>query len=131
MSSSVAIDPTMMGLQLGKVGVALILEGVKELNYSCEMNQQMLDCQGKIINVELLIKNLQGEKIGICTNEKGEAEFFLEDLKSVTALEAIKQIRQRYMKYKVLHEVSRQGYRQIKQEKLPNGSIRIVVEKWE
>lgn len=131
MSSSVSVDPASMAILMTKVGVGLLLDGIHELNYTCEMNQQMQNCQGQKTAVQLLIKNHQGEKIGVRTNEKGEAEFILQDLQSVSALESIKQIRQRYLKYKVLHEVTQQGYKQVKQEKLPNGSIRIVVEKWE
>ncbi|MBF0301106.1 MAG: DUF1257 domain-containing protein [Oligoflexia bacterium] len=131
MSTCVAVNLTGNAIGVVGVGMALLTSGICELNYACELNQQIQNCEGKIIAVDLLIKNLQGEKIGIKVNHEGNAEFILEDLKSISALESIRQIKQRYSKNKVLHELQQSGYKNIKQEKLANGNIRIVVEKWE
>lgn len=134
MSTCITVSPPLSGadcVPLIGVGMSLLTSGICELNYACELNQQMKNCEGKIVAVDLLIKNLQGEQIGVKVNKNGNAEFILEDVKSVSALESIKQIRQRYSKNKVLYELQQVGYKNIKQEKLSNGNIRIVVEKWE
>jgi len=124
-------DPTGGAIQLAGIGISLLCQGLHELNFQYEKNQQMNDCEGKLVHIDILVQNLQGERIGIVANKDGGVDFILKDLKSATALEAIKQIQQRYTKFKVLHELERRGYKQIKQEKLPDGSFRIVVEKWE
>jgi hypothetical protein len=118
--------------QIGGVSLGLqcITSGLKELNYAYEKNKQITDCDNQIIEVQLLIKTLEGKMIGIVEKQEG-FEFVAEDLNCAITLAAIKKIKQRYSKYTLLHELESKGYAKIKEEKLPNGKIRMVVEKWE
>lgn len=116
---------TSAGLSLGMM---CITEGLKELNYSYEKDKEILNCDNEIVKVKLLIKTLECKEIGV-VEENGGCSFVTTDLKDEIALAAIKKIRQRYSKHMILHEMKSKGYSKIKEEKLANGKIRIVVEK--
>lgn len=112
------------------IGVQCITSGLKDLNYAFEKNKQITDCNNQIIQVQFLITTLEGKTIGIVEEEKGYG-FVVEDINCAITQAAIKKIKQRYSKYSLLHELESKGYAKIKEEKLPNGKIRMVVEKWE
>ena len=76
--------------------------------------------------VDLLIKTIDGRNWGD-SNPDG-IEFITKDL-DCAIIKSIKKIKQG--KYLVLHELKHKGYEKIKEERLPNGAIRMVVEKWE
>jgi len=81
------------------------------------------------VPVDYVIKNEVGEKIGVRTNQEGNVEFILQK-ETTTAKATIDKATQAYARVKILDEVKRKGYQTIKEEKLANGSIRLVVEKW-
>lgn len=112
------------------VGLACLTEGIKELNYAYEKEGELVACDNQIHQVDLLIKTLEGKVIGVVEKEDG-LEFIAKDLNCAITQAAIKKIQQKYSKYRMLHELQSKGYKKIKEEKLPNGSIRMVVEKWE
>ena len=112
------------------IGLACVAQGVQELNYICEKEKELIDCDNNIKKVDLLIKTIDGKEIGAIQKEDG-IEFVAKDLDCALTQDAIKKIRQRFSKYLVLHELKNKGYEKIKEERLPNGKIRMVVEKWE
>ena len=112
------------------VGMLCITEGLKELNFAYEKEKELTDCHNKIQKVDLLIKTIEGKEIGVVQNKDG-IDFVVTDVNCAVSMAAIKKIKQKYSKYMMLHELKNKGYTKIKEEKLPNGSIRMVVEKWE
>lgn len=112
------------------LGLACVTEGIKELNYAYEKEKELVDCDNKIHKVDLLIKTIEGEEIGVIQTEEG-LEFVVKDVECAVSQAAIKKIKQRYSKYMLINELKQKGYSKIKEEKLPNGSIRMVVEKWD
>ena len=112
------------------LGLHCITTGLKELNYAYEKNKEITYCNNQIVEVQLLIKTLEGKVIGIIEKQEG-FEFVANDINCAITQAAIKKIKQRYSKYTLLHELESKGYAKIKEEKLPNGKIRMVVEKWD
>lgn len=112
------------------LGLLFITQGLQELNYAYEKEKELVDCDNQIKEVDLLIKTVEGKEIGVVEDSEG-LHFIVPDLECAVTNAAIKKIKQRYSKYKVLHELKSKGYEKIKEEKLPNGKIRMVVEKWE
>ena len=95
-----------------------------------EEEKELLNCDNEIIKVSLLIKTHEGKEIGVI--EKNDSiEFVVQDLNCAVTLSALKKIKQRYAKHALLHELQAQGYSKVKEEKLPNGKVRMVVERWE
>lgn len=118
------------GFGMLTLGLACIAQGVKELNYAVEKEKELLNCDNELVKVGLLIKTLEGKEIGVI--EKDDAiEFVVKDINCAITQNAIKKIKQRYAKHALLYELQSQGYTKIKEEKLPNGKIRMVVERWE
>jgi hypothetical protein len=112
------------------IGLTCITCGLKELNYAYEKDKQITTCDNEIKDVKLLIKTLDGKLIGLVEDKNG-LNFIVPDINCQLTQAAIKKIKQRYSKYVILHELESKGYAKIKEEKLPNGKIRMVVEKWE
>jgi hypothetical protein len=118
------------GLGMLTLGLACIAQGVKELDYAIEQEKELLNCDNELVKVSLLIKTHEGKEIGVV--EKDDSiEFVVKDLNCAITQKAIKKIKQRYAKHALLHELQAQGYSKVKEEKLPNGKIRMVVERWE
>lgn len=113
------------------LGLQCIKNGLSELNYAYEKDKEMtIDCNNQIAQVQLLITTLEGKKIGVMETKEG-LSFVIPDINCAITQAALKKIKQRYSKYILLHELESKGYAKIKEEKLPNGKIRMVVEKWE
>lgn len=118
------------GFGMLTLGLACVAQGVKELEYAVELEKELLNCDNQLVKAALLVKTHEGKTIGINETEDG-IEFIVHDINCAITQKAIKKIKQRYAKHALLHELQSQGYTKIKEEKLPNGKIRMVVEKWE
>ena len=118
-----SIGTLMQGVQ--ELGLA-----VNDLKNATEEMKQFENCQGEKVKVDYVIKNEVGEKIGVRTNQEGNVEFVVQNDKSPTVKSTIDKVTQAYSRIKVLDEVKRKGYQTVKEEKLANGSIRLVVERW-
>jgi hypothetical protein len=121
---------SVQGFGMMTLGLACIAQGVQELNYSLEKEMEIVNCENEIVKISLLIKTPEGQEIGVNQSADG-IEFIVHDINCAITQNAIKKIKQRYSKYVLLHELQSKGYTKIKEEKLSNGSIRMVVEKWE
>ena len=53
------------------------------------------------------------------------------DEKNEQAVESVRKVKQIYSRIKVLNELKKKGYDKVKEQKLPDGSIRLVVQKWQ
>lgn len=108
--------------------LGLALSDLREASKEIKMLE---NCDGQMIEVDYIMKNEVNEKIGIKTNLKGDVEFVVQNDKSPTVKQTIDKVTQAYARLKILDEVKRKGYKTVKEEKLANGSIRLVVEKWQ
>ena len=110
--------------------IGMVAQGVQELGLATHDLRQMEDCQGKQVHVDFVIENEWGEKIGVRSNGQGQVDFIAQDTKSVTVKKTLDKVKQAYARIKVIDEVKRKGYQQVKEEKLADGSIRLVVQRW-
>lgn len=118
------------GLGQLTLGLAMVAQGAQELGYATEREKELSDCDNELVQVKLLIKTLDGKSIGVNETEDG-LEFVLQDLNCALTLESLRKIKQKYAKNAIIYEMKAKGYEKVKEERLPNGKIRIVVEKWE
>jgi hypothetical protein len=116
--------------------IETLIRSVQELNLAQEDLRQleeskryMKDCQGNKRLIDYRITNEHGDKIGVVQNKDGKVEFVTEK-DTATVKQTLNKVTQAYSRIKILDEVKKKGYKSVKEEKLPNGSIRIVVEKW-
>jgi hypothetical protein len=106
-------------------------ESVKILN-----ENEIVDSVGQRIACDLVFENAYGDVIGVkeppAVDGKAQPlEFIHVNPKSKTSLETLDRVRQAYARLEVLNELKNKGYKQVKEEKLANGSIRLVVQKWQ
>lgn len=129
MSRSCEVNILITSIQLVVQGITELSLANEDLRQLEEEKRYMKDCHGKRHVIDYRITNEHGEKIGVVQKEDGKVEFVSEK-ESATVKKTIDRVTQAYSRIKVLDEVKKKGYKSVKEEKLPNGSIRIVVEKW-
>lgn len=127
MSSSVSLSVEM---DPGTVGMMLFVQGVLQLHCALQEIKRIEDEMGQIHEVEVAFKNEAGELIGLKKASDGKMELVAQNCKSASALETMRKVKQTYARLKILNEVKARGYQSVKEEKLANGSVRIVVQKW-
>lgn len=129
MSSSVRVDVIISGIQELFQGINELRLANEDLRALAEEKRYMKNCSGEKVLIDYQITNEHGEKIGITQNQEGEVQFVVEK-ETKTVQETLNKVAQAYSRIKILNEVKQKGYKQVKEEKLANGSIRLVVEKW-
>jgi hypothetical protein len=131
MSCTVVVAPAIwpIGVTVGvSVGVAvpLLVSALSEVNCVLKELKELKTAEGCTTKVDGVIETKDGERIGVRVKQGSPVEFVVTDPKSRT----LNRINQAYARLKVLDEVKKKGYQKVKEEKLPNGSIRMVVERW-
>ncbi len=128
MSSSVTVEPIVASL-------GMLLNAIQELNLANQdlrnaetALREMQDHCGNKVRVDAVVKGLNGEKIGLKQTQDGKVEFVTAD--PVSSKLSIDKITQAYARLKILDEVKKKGYSKVKEQVLPDGSVRLVVERW-
>ncbi|NDD91234.1 DUF1257 domain-containing protein [bacterium] len=131
MSNSVQVCPVITSIELLMAGFRELGVAIQDLRESKKELQMLENCAGQKVPVDYVVQNEAGDKIGISQKKSGEIEFVVqhEDRPSVKA--TLDRVTQAYARLKILDEVKQKGYRSVKEERLANGSIRLVVEKWQ
>ncbi len=88
------------------------------------------DHQRRIHQVDFAIETEDGQFICVREVVDGHAEFILQDRGSKKQIATVNNIKQAYARLKILNQAKRQGYKNVKEEKLKDGSVRLVLEKW-
>lgn len=105
-------------------------------NVGIMQEKLIVDSVGNRIAVDLVLTNAFGDRIGVKTNppingEQQALAFVYEDEKSKSARKTVDHVRQAYARLEVLNDLKSKGYQNVKEERLANGSIRLVVQKWQ
>ena len=100
----------------------------KEKQLSLKKNNEIVSEQSQ--EWEIALETVKNKKI-ILKKEKNKAiEIKPENPRDLNVLQICDKIKQTYARIKVLNDLKQKGYTNVKEEKLPNGSIRLVVQKW-
>lgn len=129
MGASYQLDPMNPPDPTG-AGMALLLQGVQNLGLAIAQIKHLQSALGKL-EVEYVLQNDAGVQIGVRHDKDKRLELVLADPKDKKALEMMEKVRQAYARCRVLDELGRKGYKKVKEEKLADGSVRLVVEKWQ
>src|SRR4051794_30953451 len=131
-----AVPKLLATLKMLSVMAAQVGAGVEE-EIKIKENESIVDGVGQKIKADFVLENAYGDRIGVLVpkdqSSGGDAkplEFIFEKPSSQTAQATLDKIRQAYAKMQVLDQLKQKGYQKVKEEKLANGSIRLVVEKW-
>lgn len=102
---------------------------LKEINL-LETKVREMSVANQLIQVDSVIATESGSKIGIQNVGSNEVKIVY-DKEDKNAVELANIVRQRISRLQILDAVKGKGYRKVKEEKLANGSIRLVVERWQ
>ena len=130
MSSSVRVSCEIASMEMLIEGIISLGLAVRDLRQANEKIRELENCAGQKVKVDCVIENEVGDKIGIKKNAEGKVEFVVQNENSSSVKATIDRVTQSYARLKILDEVKRRGYQTVKEEKLANGSIRLVVERW-
>ncbi len=133
MSNSVDISCLVKSIELlvegiAEIGTALTVEDVRRKSAA---EASVENCAGEKVKVDYVLKNKAGDRIGLRRNPQTQkVEFVAKEPEKASVKESINAATQAYARLKILNEVKAKGYGKVKEEKLANGSIRLVVERW-
>ncbi|MGZ3650679.1 MAG: DUF1257 domain-containing protein [Bdellovibrionota bacterium] len=126
MSSAVHIP---MPITPDAASIGMLLEGFRQLGIAIQEIKEYRDQKGHVCPVDMVIKTQAGEEIGVVKTATG-MDFVVAHPERKAVQDTIGQVKQVYSRLKILNAVKAKGYSQVKEEKLADGSIRLVVQKW-
>ncbi len=126
MSAAVNIPMPILG---DAASIGMLLEGFRQLGIAIQEIKEYRDEKGNVCPVDMVVTTKQGDLIGVRKTEEG-VSFVTAHPDKASVVKTINDVKQVYSRLKILHAVKAQGYSQVKEEKLPDGSIRLVVQKW-
>jgi hypothetical protein len=117
---------------LVEAALTSLLEAFAELQCVREEIKRLETSLGEVVDVEFTVRTQEGERIGVMRNAETKTyELVAQNCGSENALKAMNKVRQTYSKIKVMNELRSKGYQLAKEERLPNGKVRLVVQKWQ
>jgi hypothetical protein len=108
-----------------------LVQACSELALATRELKRLETTTGEILEVDFVVENKHGDKIGVKQTQSGEIKLMAADAQSVTACKTIDQMRQGYARIKIMEEVKRKGYQLAKEERLADGTVRMVVQRWQ
>lgn len=115
--------------------IAVLIKSLIDLGVEYKKLSQMRTGDGKIHNVDLVVKDENGKEIGFEKTEKGDYRIIadssgLNKTQIKKQADLIKQIKQRYSYNTVIDKLKKDGYIIAQEEKVKNNTIRLVARKW-
>jgi len=115
---------------LPAVSIALLLESLAEMRLAMKEINSLKTAAG-VEKVDGVVELPNGEKVGVRVGEGKPLEMVVPHEVGVETRAMVGKISQGCSRLKVLNETKRMGYEKVREEKLKNGSIRIVVQRWQ
>lgn len=121
-----------VGLEIVVMGMAGLVKAVAECGLAClEQRQQFTTDDGTTHTVDLVVQDEAGAKVGVKLDAKTKvATFVAHDCKGTQGTSLARRIAQRYARSQVIEELQRKGYQIGKEEKQPDGTVKIVASRW-
>jgi hypothetical protein len=111
---------------LAELMATVVAEGLKY-----EEQQQLETEDGIRHEVDLVVRDEQGAKIGVKVDEKqGKVRFVGHDGSDRRASALAGRVLQRYAYSRVMDDLKRKGYQIAKEERQADGSIKLVAQRW-
>ena len=108
---------------------ALLVQALNELRIVRRELRELVDASRRHHAVDYAIEAEDGQLVGV--REKGDTTELVTIGDPAKVQGTIDRVRQAYSRLKVINEVKKQGYRIAKEERLKDGSFRVVVQRWQ
>jgi len=115
--------------------IAILIKSIIDLGVEYKKLSKMRTEDGKIHDVELIVKDANGKDIGFEKTDSGDYRIIsdstgLNKAQLKKQADLIKQIKQRYSYNTVIDKLKKDGYIIAQEEKVNNNTIRLVARKW-
>lgn len=124
MGACIVVTPMIVSIEL--LGVALT-----ELDLVLREIKDLREERRKLEGAEHAFRTQSGELVGVRKTKAGPLEFVVSNAHGIDVEQTLDRVKQAYARVKVLDEAKRKGYRSVKEEKCPDGTIKLVVERWQ
>jgi len=113
------------------VGMAGVLQALVDCGLAWKEQHELRATDGQKHAVDLVATDEEGTQLGVKVDAKtGVASFVSQDCSSTKGKALANRIAQRYAYSQAVEELRRKGYRVETEEKLQDGSIRLVAQRW-
>lgn len=130
LSASVELDIAVLSLELLISSVQECGFALKDLRQAQAELKNFEDCDGRSSEIDAMMTTDTGERFGVQQRADGTYHFLAQRELTPAGRKSLNRVSQAYARLRILDEVKQKGYKSVKEERLANGSIRIVVEKW-
>jgi hypothetical protein len=105
------------------------------LGYELVRGVHDFSCSRNVVNVDYVLKNESGLKIGIRKTREGKLELLvdedeLREKEGIELKEFRQQVQQKYSYIKLMDRLKAEGYTVVEEKEEANESIRLVVRRW-
>lgn len=124
MSQSVEITVLVEGLDA-------LLRALAEAGAEYRREKRMRDVEGREHQVDYVARDAQGGEVGVRLDPKtGQAVLVPRDCEGGKGAALAGRVKQAYARSRIAAELGRKGYRVAKEERQPDGSVRMVFQRW-
>ncbi len=122
-----------VGLLIHNVG--LLIQAIGELNAACREKAKMKATDGKIYDVDVVVKDENNREIGFQKQKDGSYAVIadcagLNSAQLKKQNEFINKIKQRYAYNMILNELKKKGYQLAEEKKMEKNTIKLVARRW-
>lgn len=123
------------GIDLVILSVVALIQTIKHLNLVYREKSQLKTSDGKIHNVDVVVKDANNRDIGF-KKQKDGSYIVIADSGGLTQEqltrqnEFINKIKQRYAYNMILTELRKKGYQVAEEKKLEKNTIKLVARRW-
>jgi hypothetical protein len=112
-------------------GVALLLQAIAEAGAQIAEEELLRTADGKTHRVDYVATDAEGAKVGVQVDAKsGRATFVPQDCDAGKGKALAGRIAQRYASSRITEEMRRKGYQLARGEKLRDGTVKLVWQRW-
>ena len=120
------------GISIVVIGMGQLIAAVIECGFDYQQSRQKFQVDdGTSHDVDVVVSDESGAKVGVQLDAKtGVAKFIAHDCQGGRGQALAGKIAQRYAYSQVIGELRRKGYVVGKEEKQPDGTVRLVASRW-
>jgi hypothetical protein len=108
-------------------GVAGLLQAIAEAGAAYRQQRKLQTAHGQV-DLDYVVTDADGAEVGVKVDEKSKQATFVASDARGRALAG--RVAQRYAYSRVTEELKRKGYQVAKEEKLADGTVKVVLSRW-
>jgi hypothetical protein len=120
-------------VELGIVieGMAALVQAIAEAGLQSRREKAFRSEDGQVHAVDLVVKDEAGTEVGVAMDKHtGRATFVTREKDARRGTALANRVAQRYAYSRVMEDLKRKGYQVAREETQPDGSIRVVAQRW-